>query len=250
MRSRTKAAVFPDYNANEERYNWELIYCELYAGGKYYTNEGRNYEFSLGLNGLGACATQYASEYFDVTVTRDGHVYELHFERGENIGGLKKTPTRSLKTGTIQRWKPDRDVFTDIDVPIEWYQDTLKSQAIVNAGVTFKLWSEVTNEEESFCYPEGILGYVEELNAEKGLSEPYFFTGKGTGRDRKDKDDYRVLCDVALCFNNEVNLVKYYHNSSWLEYGGSPDRAVRNAFVAEFDRQLKEHNKYKAKRAK
>ena len=76
-----------DWNENEGKYNWELVFCELYAGGKY-DADGDNYEYSLGLNGLGSCATQYASEYMDVTVWRDGKKYSLHFEKGENVGGL------------------------------------------------------------------------------------------------------------------------------------------------------------------
>ena len=60
-----------DYNEHEKKYNWELVFCELYAGGKYKNNTGGDYEYSLGLNGLGACATQYSSEYMDVEVLRD-----------------------------------------------------------------------------------------------------------------------------------------------------------------------------------
>ena len=77
-----------DFNEREHRYNWELVYCELYAGGKYNNDSGENYEFSLGLNGLGACATQYSSEYMDVTVRRDGFRYFLHFEKGELVGEM------------------------------------------------------------------------------------------------------------------------------------------------------------------
>ena len=109
-----------DYNPREDRYNWELVFCEMYAGGKYNTNNGENYEYSLGLNGLGACATQYASEYMDVTVCRDGYKYELHFENGENIGGLTKNEYRYRQTMTRIKWRPDLAVFTDINIPEEY----------------------------------------------------------------------------------------------------------------------------------
>lgn len=234
-----------DWNAKEERFNWELVYCELYAGGKYDNNNGSNYEFSLGLNGLGACATQYASEVFDVVVMRDGYRFTLHFERGDNVGGLKKEEMRTRRTGTIQRWKPDRQVFTDIAIPMTYFAETLKRQAVVNAGIHFVLWDEESGQESEFHYPDGILGYVKETDAGQGFTSPALFEAAGQGRDREDKEEYRVKASIAFCFDNETNLLEYYHNSSWLEHGGSPDKAVRNAFVYEIDRLIKERDKYK-----
>lgn len=240
-----------DFNQNEQRFNWELVYCELYAGGKYKTNLGENYEYSLGLNGLGACATQYASRFFDVEVTRDGYLYELHFERGENIGGLKKTKTKSRSTGTRQHFLLDYDVLTDIKIPTQFFLETLRQQSIVNSGTVFEFKDEISGEEYSFSYPEGILAYVKELNQEKGrLSNSYIFQGEGKGRDRADREEYRVNASVAFAFNNENNLLAFYHNSSPLEYGGSPDRAVRSAFVSVFDDCLKQENKYKSNESK
>ena len=239
-----------DFNTKENRYNWELVYCELYAGGKYRNNEGESYEYSLGLNGLGACATQYASAYFDVEVLRDQFRYKLHFEKGNNVGGLVKEPVRSRKTGTVQKWLPDRDVFTDIAIPLESYQDILKRQAIVNAGITFILNDQSSGETFTFHYPEGILGYVRELDGGKGISTPVQIEGSGKGRDRSDKPEYKVKAAIAFSFNNTANCIEYYHNSSWLEYGGTPDRAVRIAFVAELDRQIKLRDKYKGNEAK
>lgn len=231
-----------DYNNTEERYNWELVFCELYAGGKYKKNES-NYEFSLGLNGLGACATQYASEFFKVKVIRDGFEYNLSFEKGENIGGLKKTPTKEKTTGTIQTWKPDIEVFTDIDIPLDFYKSTLKRQAIINSGITFLLYDEESNETFSYYYENGILDYINELDNGSGLTLPLLFDGEGIGRDRNDRNDYKVKASIAFCFNNSP-LIEYYHNSSWLELGGSPDKAVKNAFVSVFDKELKQRNKY------
>lgn len=239
-----------DFNEVEQRYNWELVYCELYAGGKYSNLDGGNYAFSLGLNGLGACATQYASSSFDVKVKRDGYVYELHFEKGENKGGLVKTPYSGKDTGTLQRWKPDLDVFTDIDLPHDFLVDTIHRQAVVNAGIEFRLVDQKTNTDELFCYPEGIFGFVKELNGENALSEPCFFEAEGSGRDREDKPDYRVKAACCFAFNPHQPTIQYYHNSSWLEYGGSPDRAARSAFVAEFDREIKQQNKYKSNESK
>ncbi len=233
-----------DYNPKEERYNWELVFCELYAGGKYKNNSGENYEFSLGLNGLGSCATQYSSEYMDVTVYRDDYKYELHFEKGENIGGLKKEKFKSETTGTIIKWKPDLDVFTDINIPLEYFDTVLKKQAVVNSGIVFKLFDEESGENFEYCYQDGIVDYVKEISKDKGFTEVQFYETSTKGRDREDKPEYKVKMQIAFCFNNEINLIEYYHNSSFLEYGGAPDKAVKAAFVYEIDKCLKAQSKY------
>ncbi|NLN05174.1 MAG: DNA topoisomerase [Clostridiaceae bacterium] len=239
-----------DYNEKEQRYNWELVYCELYAGGKYKTNQGINYEFSLGLNGLGACATQYTSEYMDVTVFKDGYKYELHFEKGINIGGLKKEKYDYKHSGTIQRWKPDLEVFTDINIPLEFFQTVLKKQAVVNAGVKFKLYDEESNQRFEYYYPKGIVTYVEEISQGKEFTSVQYYEHQTSGRDREDKPEYKVKMQIAFCFNNHVNLIEYYHNSSFLENGGSPERAVRNAFVSEIDKYIKSEGKYQKDESK
>jgi len=233
-----------DFNPIENRYNWELVFCELYAGGKYNNNSDSNYEFSLGLNGLGSCATQYSSEYMDVTVFRDGYRYDLHFEKGVNIGGLKKQKCNYEHTGTIQKWRPDLEVFTDIDIPLEYYQEVLKKQAVVNSGVKFVLYDEEFGQTFEYLYENGIVDYVKEVSAGKNFTDIQYFQASATGRDREDKPEYKVKMEVAFCFNNEINLLEYYHNSSFLEHGGSPDKAVKNAFVYQIDKFLKAANKY------
>ena len=242
-----------DWNENEQKYNWELVFCELYAGGKY-GGDGDNYEYSLGLNGLGSCATQYASEYFDAAIWRDGFKYSLHFEKGENIGGLKKEPTdRGKKTGTTIRWKPDLEVFTDIDIPVDYYTDVLKRQAVVNAGVTFRFKEETAPNKFSttdFQYENGILDYVTELAGEEPLTQPVFWQTERKGRDRADKPEYKVKLSVSFCFSNKVSVIEHYHNSSWLEHGGSPEKAMKSAFVSAIDSYLKQQGKYQKNEAK
>ena len=236
-----------DWNEKEGRYNWELVFCELYAGGKYDNNAGGDYEYSLGLNGLGACATQYASRYFDAVIRRDGFKYSLHFERGEIVGKLKKEPADRKKTGSTFRWLPDLDVFTDINIPKEYFEDTLKRQAVVNAGVTFRFRYETAPgkfEQTDFLYENGILDYVRELTEEQALTMPQFWEAERKGRDREDKPEYKVKISAALCFSNKINRLEFYHNSSWLEYGGAPEKAVKNAFVYAIDAYLKSTNKY------
>lgn len=235
-----------DFNEKQNRWNWELVFCELYAGGKYNTNAGENYEFSLGLNGLGACATQYSSEYMDVEVRRDGFKYTLHFEKGQNVGGLHKEPYAKKDTGTTIRWKPDLEVFTDIAVPLEYYRDVLKRQAIVNPNLLFVLRTQNGRgfDTEEFLYENGIADYVQEIAGEDALTGVQVWSGERRGRDREDKPEYKVKLNVAFCFSNRRNMLEYYHNSSWLEHGGSPEKAVRSAFVSQIDAYLKQNGRY------
>ena len=238
-----------DWNEKEGRYNWELVFCELYAGGKYDNENSENYEFSLGLNGLGSCATQYASRYMDVTVWRDGKEYRLHFERGEIAGKLKVSEQTGNKkrTGTTIRWLPDLDVFTDIDIPVDYYRDVMRRQAVVNAGVTFRLKNETAAgkfETEEFVYEHGIEDYIRELAGLDALTEPVYWEAERKGRDRPDKPEYKVKLSVALCFSNKTALCEYYHNSSFLEHGGSPEKATRSAMVSAIDKYLRDNNKY------
>ena len=239
-----------DWNANEKRYNWELVFCELYAGGKYANNEGENYEYSLGLNGLGSCATQYSSEYMDVTVWRDGNKYELHFKKGKVVGKkgqeLTVSPADRKKTGTTIKWKPDLEVFTDIDIPEEFFRDILHRQAVVNAGVTFRFRNQNGNKFDvtEYVYENGILDYVNEIAHDSPLTSPYFISAERRGRDREDKPEYKVKLSAAFCFSNKVKAIEYYHNSSWLEYGGAPEKAARSAFVYAIDAYIKKLGKY------
>lgn len=239
-----------DYNANEQRYNWELVFCELYAGGKYKTMDGENYEFSLGLNGLGTCATQYSSEYMDVIVRRDGMEYTLHFEKGENQTGTKtgfhKKKYNKKDTGTIIRWRPDLQVFTDIAIPEYYYLDILKRQAVVNPHLKFIFRNETPEGmvETEFCYDNGITDYVAEIAENKNLTSIQSLSSERRGKDRSDKPEYKVLLNCAFCFSSSISRLEYYHNSSWLEYGGAPDKAVRSAFVYAIDAYLKQNNKY------
>ena len=235
-----------DWNSNEQRYNWELLFCELYAGGKY--DAGGDYEYSLGLNGLGLCSTQYSSEWMDVEICRDGFLYNLHFEHGENVGGLKKEATARKKTGSKIRWKPDDQVFTDINVPLEWFQEAIKRQAVVNAGLLFILRDQKPGggfENYEYLYQNGISDYVKELvGSEQTLTGVQFWQGERIGRDREDKPEYKVKMQFACCFSNRVKLIEYYHNSSHLEHGGSPEKAVKSAFVSQIDAYIKNSGKY------
>lgn len=236
-----------DYNNTENRYNWELIFCELYAGGKYNNSENvsENYEYSLGLHGVGASATQYSSEFMVVKSIRDGHMYKKEFEKGESKGELVKEKTDVKETGTEITWRPDLDVFTEIDIPIEVYKDVLKTQAVVNKGIRFELYDETNDETEKFVYENGVEDYVKEISNDKGFTNiKYFEMPETMGKDRDDKPEYKVKAEIAFTFTGGNSRIEYYHNSSPLEHGGSPERALKNAFTTAIDRYLRENNMY------
>uniref|UniRef100_UPI003FF04B78 DNA gyrase/topoisomerase IV subunit B n=1 Tax=Candidatus Fimenecus sp. TaxID=3022888 RepID=UPI003FF04B78 len=236
-----------DYNEKEKRWNWELLFCEMYAGSKYNTNNGGTYEYSLGLNGLGLCATQYASEYMDAEVHKNGFRYEIHFKAGEPVSELQKEPYNKKDTGTRIRWKPDIKVFTDIDIPLEYYQETILRQSVVNAGIKFVLRNqtgEKSFDKYEYCYENGIVDYIKEFVGDDAFSSVQFWQGERKGRDRSDLPEYKVKLNVALCFSNKKQLKEYYHNSSFLEHGGAPEKAVKSAFVSQIDSYLKANSKY------
>ncbi|MBQ3065566.1 MAG: DNA topoisomerase [Clostridia bacterium] len=246
-----------DYNEAEGRYNWELVYCELYAGGKYDNNaEDAAYEYSLGLNGLGACATQYSSEYMHVTSYNNGKVYHIEFAKGEPVTELsiREPQKKELgRTGTIIRWRPDLAVFTDIAVPREHMENVLRKQSVVNSGIRFVFRWENTDgtfDEQTFYYEHGIIDYVSEMTTNAAITPPVLWKLETMGRDRADKPDYKLKAEVSFCFSTTVNLLEYYHNSSFLEHGGSPDKAVRSAFTYAIDKYLKTAGKYNKNEAK
>ena len=238
------------WNEKEKRWNWELVFCELYAGGKYKNDAGGDYGFSLGTNGLGSCATQYASEYMNVTVRRDGNKYSISFKKGKVCGKKGKEltvePTDRKKTGTVIRWRPDLEVFTDIDIPQEYFKEMLHRQAVVNAGVTFRLRIEKGGKFETteYLYENGIQDYVAEIADGQSLTEPHFIAADRRGRDRADLNDYQLKISACFCFSNKRQLHEYYHNSSFLENGGSPDKAARLAFPSAIDAYIKQQGKY------
>ena len=153
------------------------MYCELYAGGKYDNNSGEAaYEYSLGMNGLGACATQYASEYMDVYSYDGERVSEIHFKKGEVDRELtvRDLERRERRTGTVTRWRPDLEVFTDIAIPRDYYTLILEKQAVVNAGLKFVLRFENadgTFDQSEILYPNGISDYIENAVGDTALTE-------------------------------------------------------------------------------
>lgn len=235
-----------EYNKKEERYNWELLFCELYAGGKYQNEDGGRYGYALGLNGLGLAATQYASEWMDVIIHRDDYEYTLRFERGENVGGLKRKKCAYAHTGTKIRWLPDDEVFTDIAIGKDYYMRLCNKQAVVNAGLRiFLIWEDADGtEKHEFCFKDGIVDYLKEVTGDTAIVPIKLWQAERTGRDREDKPEYKVKFNVAVTYSNTNRIIEYFHNSSPLEHGGAPEKAVKAAFVSMFDNYFKTQKRY------
>ena len=243
------------YNEKEKRYNWELVFCELYAGGKYDNNNGdAAYEFSLGLNGLGATATQYSSEYMSVRSYNGKTLSEMNFKSGNPVGELAVSDiTAGMKRrGTIIRWRPDLKVFKEVDIPVEFLSATLRRQAFVNAGIRFILEVEDEKgkfEKTEFYYEHGIADYIAEITDGISTTQPVLWSFETKGRDREDMQDYKLKAEITFCFAKS-GMTEYYHNSSFLEYGGAPDKAVKTAFTYAIDKYIKAKNKYNKNESK
>ena len=216
--------------------------------------ESASYEYSLGLNGLGAFATQCASKYMEVDSFDGKYVRFMSFRLGSPVGelGVRELSKGERRTGTVIRWLPDRDVFTDVNIPKEFFVDVLRRQAVVNAGVKFIFLFEENGEftEQVFYNENGIRDYVAEVAGTSALTQPVFLHLETQGRDREDKPVYRFKADISFCVSQTVTMLEYYHNASFLEHGGSPDRAVRVAFVYAIDKYLKSAGKYNKNESK
>lgn len=229
-----------DWNKGEEDYNYNLIFCQLNAGGKYSKEDDETgYDYAIGLNGIGSALTILSSSKATVTSVRDGNIYKMSFVEGEPDGDLSITKIgKDSETGTLIEWTPSIDVFDENKFEKQWFVDYLKEQAIVNKGltITFKYKND---EEESFVYKNGIQDYMEELN-EHGFTKPqYFESDDFRGSDREDKADYKSKYEFIYAFNNENYKIESYHNSSFLRLGGSPHDAIKSSFVYEIDRHIR-----------
>ncbi|WP_025909350.1 DNA topoisomerase type IIA subunit B [Priestia flexa] len=230
-----------DWNESEGKYNYQLIFESLNAGGKFSQS---NYNFSTGLNGIGNSLVVLSSKFANIEVIRDGHKYNLEYLKGINEGGLHKEKLDSeTPTGTTIHWKPDLEVFLENDFPEEWFVDYLKQQAIVNKGLKL-IFINQKGEQQEFYYEDGIVDYLKESAEGKEFTAIQYLETEAVGRDREDKEDYKSKYEIAFCFNNEITKLESYHNSSYLKNGGAPHDAIKTAFVFAVDKLIKDKGKY------
>ena len=179
------------------------------AGGKYAEGSG-NYDFSLGLNGLGLyCAHAVRQRVDDCRYLPRRFPLPPRLPKRRECGRFAERAVQGQSAlSSVIRWKPDTEVFTDIAVPAESFKDMLRRQAVVNDGVTlvFTGRSGADAEKFEYLYEHGITDYANELVGDKALTPVYFCSGAATGRDRADQPDYQVKMNVAFAFSNTVQV--------------------------------------------
>lgn len=237
-----------DKNKDGE-YAYKKVFDELWAGGKYDNNksEDGNYKYSLGTNGLGACSTNYTSDFFIANAWYgDGKKYTVKYTKGvENKDGLIIADDDEPR-GTKITWKPSAEVFRGkSEIDDDFIIATLEDQAVVNGGLKFTFINDKTGEKTEYYYENGVVDYIKSLsNEDHVLTDVAFFSTEKKGRDNEEDEDYKIKADIYFSFNRETSFSRYYHNSSWLENGGTPEDFIKNSFTYVIDKFLKEQNMY------
>jgi DNA gyrase subunit B len=234
-----------DWNEAEGKYNWELVFTTLYASGKY---KSGSYQDSLGLNGLGATATQFASEYMDVYSTRNGKTYIMHFKKGRPVGQLQIVDPIREGTGTTIRFKPDPEVFINIKnkvLPPEYFINILTRQAMLLPGLEFVFYHDDLGKTINIKYDGGMPEFIDSICKKPLLKKTLYFEGSAEGTDDPDIDPtpYTVKMRLALNFSREENFFELYHNASHLFEGGVTVDAFKNAITKAFEDHAKEIGK-------
>lgn len=260
------------WNEKQAHWNWHLVFNELYGGSKYdngqdylrsitdwgnFDEQQVNYLYSVGLNGLGAASTQYTSEYFDVYSYREGKCTEMHFKKGIPIINGKPldvytedfvmedlAPTVTDTTepdGTLIKWKPDDDVFTDTNIGGEWLYSVCRDIAYV-AGIELHFINEQTGED--IHIPSGTL---EDLLSSRYKSkllmneddEPIFFSVSGFehGNTKVEGHSFIWVCkaNISLALTKGRTETCCYHNSVRMGGGVQYDAvlAAQHAFFSQ-----------------
>ena len=204
----------------------EMVFTELHTGGKF---NNTNYKTSGGLHGVGAAVVNALSEWIEVEVSQNGHIYKQRFEYAEDKELNKKMPGTSVTglevvgkttdTGTKVTFKPDKEVFTSIDFKFDIIDERLKELAFQNKGITLVLRDvrkeEVT--EKEYHSQNGLLDFIEYLNESKTVlhKDPIIFQGE------KEVDGIKVYGEVCIQFTDSTteNIASYVNNIPTTESG-------------------------------
>ena len=232
-------------------YAYDKVFNTLWAGGKYKNNDddGGDYEYSLGTNGVGATGTNYTSDFLTVCSHKVEGTSFVKYEKGVEVEGsyqFVKQQVHENFVGTEITWRPSQEVFRGKgEVDDDFIELTLQDQSIVNGGLRFVFNNDKVGESKEYYYENGVADYIKSIsNEEHMLTDVISFTTEQKGRDNEADKDYRIKTDINFAFNRETSFSRYYHNTSWLENGGTPEEFIKNSFTFVIDKFLKEQNLY------
>jgi DNA gyrase subunit B len=173
----------------------EVVFAKLGAGGKFEHNAGSAYKVSGGLHGVGASVVNALSEWIEIEVSRDGKVHHMEFERGKKSSDLKVIGSRD-KTGTKVTFKPDKQIFPDIEFKYEVLSSRMRELAYLNEGLHIAIEDERTNKREEFKFNEGLIEFVRHINEGKQVLHPNVIYFKG------EDPETKLVVEVAMQYND------------------------------------------------
>jgi len=238
------------WNPKVKKYNYILIFCTLFASGK---GDSSNYKNSAGLNGVGATAAQFTSEYMDVVSVRDEAVevakdsdgnplykqvrtrYEMHFKKGRPVGELKVDENVNLDTGTVIKFKPDIEVFRGADsvvLPLETVLDRVRRDAMLIPNCKFTV-KYMDREPIVMQFPGGAMEWLNEVCKETLTGEFIHCSGELTGQDEPERNTatYAALADITFGFSRKDTVIEKYHNGNEIPEGGTSFDGFKEAIV-------------------
>lgn len=198
----------------------EVVLTMLHAGGKF---GGEGYKVSGGLHGVGVAVVNALSEWLEVEVRRDGHVYQQSYRRGQTTGELKIIG-EAKETGTTIRFIPDGEIFEEREFSFDSLAQRFRELAFLCQGLKITLKDEGTGQEVEYQFEGGIVEFVRHLNKNKDtlFDPPIYF--------KRERDD--AVCEAALQYNNGYteNILTYANNIHTQE-GGSHETGFKSALT-------------------
>ncbi|MGM0444015.1 MAG: DNA topoisomerase (ATP-hydrolyzing) subunit B [Fibrobacterota bacterium] len=234
-----------DYHEDEKMSALELVLCTLHAGGKF---DSSNYKVSGGLHGVGAACVNALSVSLNAEIHRNGTVYAMDFIRGEKTGGIREIGTTD-KTGTIITFKPDDEIFETLEYSFDILSRRLRELAFLNKGITITIDDERDEDHaHSFCYPGGLVSFVEYLDENKQPlhEKPVYFTYEGV-----DSVDDHIAIEVAFQYNEtyKENIFSFANNINTHE-GGTHLTGFRQGLTRALVKYIDDNSMLKNKNVK